>query len=130
MIGRVKPEESSLIRMLPSVAIESEEGSVARSALASLAETFVARLSPDLPKEARVHLFGLLAAAETPAVVDPLLAHVGRDALDDDPEVRRVAASGLKEVASQGSLDTDQLAWPKSSRRSGTPPRGTISRRR
>jgi hypothetical protein len=110
VIGRVKPEEPSLVRLLRSVAIDSEEGSEASVALKSLADTFVGRLSPDLPKDARVQLLNLLAAAATPAVVDPLLSHVGRDALDDDPEVRRLAASGLKEVASQGSLDPDQLS--------------------
>lgn len=109
VIGRVKPEEPSLVRLLRSVAIDSEEGSEATVALRSLADTFAGRLSPDLPKDARVQLLSLLAAAATPAVVDPLLSHVGRDALDDDPEVRRVAASGVKEVASQGSLDSDQL---------------------
>lgn len=110
VIGRVKPEDPTLIRMLRSVAIESEEESAARSALTSLAETFVGRLTPTVTKDERAHLLGLLAAVGTPDVVDSLLAHVGREALDDDPELRRAAASGLKEVASQGSLDSDQLA--------------------
>lgn len=110
VIGRVKPEEPTLIRLLRSVAIDSDEESEARMALSSLAETFVNRLSPELAKEHRVHLLNLLAAAATPDVVDPLLSHVGRDALDDDPEVRRLAAAGLKEVASQSSLHPNQLA--------------------
>jgi hypothetical protein len=110
VIGRVKPEDPNLIRLLRSVAIESEEGSEARTALDQLGSTFVGQLAPDLPKERRVEVLHLLAAAGTAGVVDPLLAHVGKEALDDDPEVRRVAAAGLKEVAGQRSLSSDILA--------------------
>jgi hypothetical protein len=109
VIGRVKPEDPSLIRLLRSVAIESDEGSEARTALEQLGVTFVGQLSPDLPKERRVELLHLLAAAGTAGVIDPLLTHVGREALDDDPEVRRVAAAGLKEVAGLQPLSPDTL---------------------
>jgi hypothetical protein len=109
VIGRVKPEDPGLVRLLRSVAIESAEGSEAPVALSSLTRAFVGRLLPDLPKETRVHLLQLLAAAAIVEVVDPLLGHVGRDALDDDPEVRRIAAAGLREVAGQVTLSPDQL---------------------
>lgn len=110
VIGHVKPENEDLVRLLRSVALNSEEPSKAKSALRSLAEAFVAQLTDDPPKEKRVHLLRLLASAATPEVVESLLSHVGLDALDDDPDVRRTAASGLREVASQGSIGPDSLA--------------------
>jgi hypothetical protein len=110
VIGRVKPEDPSLIRLLRSVAIDSDEGSEARVALDQLGTTFVGQLSPDLPKQGRVEVLHLLAAAGTGSAIEPLLAHVGREALDDDPEVRRVAAAGLKEVAGLQVLGPQALA--------------------
>lgn len=109
VIERVKPEDEDLVRLLRSVALNSEETSEARAALESLAKAFVALLVTDPPKERRVHILRLLAAAATSDVVDSLLSHVGRDAVDDDPDVRKIAASGLREVASQGSIDRDHL---------------------
>jgi hypothetical protein len=110
VIGRVRPEDPRLIRLLRSVAIESDEGSVARTALEQLGQAFVGQLPPDLPKKRRVDVLHLLAAAGTAGAIAPLLAHVGREALDDDPEVRRLAAAGLKEVAELQPMPPDTLA--------------------
>jgi hypothetical protein len=110
IIADIKPRDIELCRELRDITGSGSAAKRAQDAREALAASYAEALSESPAKEERMLLLELLGGAAVKASVDPLLAHVGGDALDDDPVVRRQAAKALEETSTFVTLSEAQLA--------------------
>lgn len=99
-IAAVAPRDIDLVRTLASLAARPGAArSDAEATLDEMVASYVAALDGSTSKAERADLLRLIGAAARGASIAPLLAHVGRETLDDASEVRTAAAEGLAEAA-------------------------------
>lgn len=100
VLGAVRPRDVDVVRRLSQAAVQAEgEDEAAVTALRAIQDDFLERLAAEPDTIERVDLLDLLGAVGTPGVVDPLLDHLGEEAVDDDVTVRRAAAKSLGAVS-------------------------------
>jgi hypothetical protein len=100
VLGAVRPRDVDVVRRLSQAAVQAEgEDEAAVTALRAIQDDFLDRLAAEPDTIERIDLLDLLGAVGTPGVVDPLLDHLGEEAVDDDVSVRRAAAKSLGAVS-------------------------------
>lgn len=107
-IRKIRPRSREAVEALRRLTSKTAPGRDAKEALRELAEDYVNEIVQDPSQDRRIEFLQLLGATGQTTVIDPLLDHLGQDAVDDHATVRIAAAQALKEVATDGEFSPEQ----------------------